>query len=49
MPDVDQPQRIALAEEQLNVTKREVERGRIVVRTRVEERDEVAEIALRQE
>ena len=48
MPDVDQPQRIALAEEQLDLTKREVERGRIMVRTRVEERDEVAEIALRQ-
>ena len=48
MPDVDQPQRIALVEEQLHLTKREVERGRIVVRTRVEQRDEVAEIALRQ-
>ena len=40
---------IALVEEQLEVGKREVERGRVVVRTRVEERDEVAEIELRQE
>ena len=42
------PESIALAEEQLEVTKREVERGRIMVRTRVEERDEVVEMALRQ-
>ena len=48
MPDVDQLPRTELAEEQLNITKREVERGRIVVRTRVEDRNEVVEIALRQ-
>ena len=36
-------------EEQLEIGKREVERGRVVVRTRVEERDEVAEIELQQE
>jgi uncharacterized protein (TIGR02271 family) len=40
---------IELAEEQLRVSKREVERGRVVVRTRVEEREEIAEAALRQE
>ena len=40
---------IELAQEQLEIGKREVERGRVVVRTRVEERDEVAEIELRQE
>ena len=40
---------IELAEEQLRVSKREVERGRVVVRTRVEEREELAEAALRQE
>jgi len=40
---------VELAEEQLRVSKREVERGRVVVRTRVEERDEIAEAALRQE
>jgi stress response protein YsnF len=40
---------IELAEEQLRVSKREVERGRVVIRTRVEERDEIAEAALRQE
>jgi uncharacterized protein (TIGR02271 family) len=42
-------QTIELAEEELRVGKREVERGRVVVRTRVEERDEIAEAALRQE
>ena len=40
---------IELAQEQLDIAKRQVERGRVVVRTRVEERDEVAEIELRQE
>src|SRR5215207_4163985 len=42
-------QTIELAEEELRVGKREVERGRVVVRTRVEDRDEIAEAALRQE
>ena len=45
----DRSERIVLAEEQLEISKREVERGRIVVRTRVEERDEVAEIELQQQ
>jgi uncharacterized protein (TIGR02271 family) len=40
---------IELAEEQLRVSKREVERGRVVIRTRVEEREEIAEATLRQE
>jgi uncharacterized protein (TIGR02271 family) len=40
---------IELVEEQLEIGKREVERGRVVVRTRVEERDEIAEIELRQD
>ncbi len=40
---------IPLAEERIEVGKREVERGRVVVRTRVEERDETAEAALQQE
>jgi uncharacterized protein (TIGR02271 family) len=40
---------IELAEEQLRVSKREVERGRVVIRTQVEEREEIAEAALRQE
>jgi len=43
------PERIELAEEQVEITKRVVERGRVVVRTRVETRDEIAEIELRQE
>ena len=42
-------QTIELAEEELRIGKREVEHGRVVVRTRVEERDEIAEAALRQE
>src|SRR3954454_20052428 len=40
---------VELPEEQLAVGKREVERGRAVVRTRVEERDEVAEVELHQD
>src|SRR4051812_49902090 len=40
---------VELAEEQLAVGKREVERGRVVVRTRVQERDEVAEVELQQD
>ena len=43
------PERIELAEERLEISKRELERGRVVVRTRVETRDEIAEIELRQE
>src|SRR3954463_6233198 len=49
MHEKDRSERIGLAEEQLEISKREVERGRIVVRTRVEERDEIAEIALQQQ
>jgi uncharacterized protein (TIGR02271 family) len=44
---VEEIGRVALAEERLLVGKREVERGRVVVRTRVEEREEIAEAALR--
>jgi uncharacterized protein (TIGR02271 family) len=43
------PGRVELAQEQLEISKREVERSRIVIRTRVEERDEVAELELQQE
>ena len=46
---LDADEIIELAEEQLRVSKREVERGRVVVRTRVEEREELAKAALRQE
>jgi uncharacterized protein (TIGR02271 family) len=49
MPESEQPERIELTEEELAIAKREVERGRVVVRTPVEERDELAEIALRRE
>jgi stress response protein YsnF len=40
---------IELKEEELEVSKREVERGRVVVRTRIEEREELAEAALLQQ
>ena len=43
------PEFVKLVEEQLELGKRQVERGRVVVRTYVEERDEVAEIELQQE
>ena len=49
MPESEPPEHLELAEEELEVAKRAVERGRAVVRTRVEEREEIAEIALRQE
>jgi hypothetical protein len=49
MPESEQPERIKLTEEELAIAKREVERGRVVVRTPVEERDELGEIALRRE
>jgi uncharacterized protein (TIGR02271 family) len=42
-------ERLWLAEERLEVGKREVERGRVVVRTRVEERPGLAELDLQQE
>jgi uncharacterized protein (TIGR02271 family) len=43
------PERLELVEEQATVTRTEVERGRVVVRTRVEERDELVEVALRRD
>jgi stress response protein YsnF len=45
----DQDKTLELVDEELRVGKRTVERGRVVIRTRVEERDEIAEAALRQE
>ena len=42
-------QLIPLAEERLRVDKREVERGRVVVRKRVETREELAEAVLHRE
>ena len=49
---VEQPEReemIPLVEEQIDVSKRETERGRVVIRTHVEEREERAELDLHQE
>jgi uncharacterized protein (TIGR02271 family) len=40
---------VELAQEQLEIGKREVERARVVARTRVEEREEVVEIELQQD
>ena len=47
-PEPDE-QPIPLAEERLRVEKREVERGRVVVRKRVEAREELAEAVLQRE
>jgi stress response protein YsnF len=40
---------IELKEEELEVSKREIERGRVIVRTRIEDREELAEAALLQQ
>ena len=49
MHENDPSDHLELVEERLDVVKRQVERGRVVVRTRVEEWDEVAEIELQHE
>lgn len=49
MPSSDRPQTIELVEEHAEITKRAIERGRVVVRTHVESRDEIVESALQQE
>jgi uncharacterized protein (TIGR02271 family) len=49
MIDVEDDEVIPLAEERLRVEKREVERGRVVVRKRVETREELAEAVLHRE
>jgi uncharacterized protein (TIGR02271 family) len=49
MPEERRPERLELVEETLEVGKREVERGRVVVRTRVDTREEVAEVDLTHE
>ena len=49
MIDVEDDEVIPLAEERLRVEKREVERGRVVVRKRVETREQVAEAVLHRE
>jgi uncharacterized protein (TIGR02271 family) len=40
---------IELKEEELEVSKREIERGRVIVRTRIEDREELAEASLLQQ
>jgi uncharacterized protein (TIGR02271 family) len=48
----EQPERevtIPLIKERIEVAKRAIERGRVVIRTQVEEREELAEVDLRQE
>jgi uncharacterized protein (TIGR02271 family) len=49
MPEDERPERLELVEERVEVGKRQVERGRVVVRTRVEEREELVEVALHRE
>jgi uncharacterized protein (TIGR02271 family) len=49
MPQDELPERLDLVEERVEIGKRQVERGRVVVRTRVEEHEEFAEVALRRE
>ena len=49
MPDIKRPLRFELAEEQVRIDKREVERGRVVVRTKVDVREEYAETELHQD
>lgn len=45
----DEEQVIQLHEEQVEIRKREIERGRVVIHTHVEEREEFAEANLRQD
>lgn len=45
----EQPERLQVIEERLEVGKRAVERGRVAVQIRVEEREEIAQAILRQE
>jgi uncharacterized protein (TIGR02271 family) len=49
MSDSESVRTLELREEQIEVGKREVVQGRVVVRTQVEERDEIVEAALRRE
>ena len=50
MPELpEREETIPLVEEQIDVSKRETERGRVVIRTHVEEREERAELDLHQE
>lgn len=49
MTRFDTQEPLTLIAETLEVSKREVERARVIVRTRVEERQEFAEMALRQD
>lgn len=49
MPRDEQPEPLQVIEERLDVGKRAVERGRVAVRIRVEEREEVAQATLHQE
>lgn len=49
MPRDEQPEPLKVIEERLDVGKRAVERGRVAVRIRVEEREDVAQATLHQE
>lgn len=49
MPDNVGSPRLELVEEKLVVDKREIERGRVIIRTRVDTREELAQVDLRHE
>ena len=49
MGSAEDDQRIALVEERLEVGTREIERGRVQIRTVVDTREELVESALRQD
>lgn len=49
MTGYERAETIELKEEELVVSKREIERGRVIVRTRIEDREELAEATLLQQ
>ena len=49
MTGIERVETIELKEEELEVSKREIERGRVIVRTRIEDREELAEASLLQQ
>jgi uncharacterized protein (TIGR02271 family) len=46
MPHGDFPDQVTLAEERIEISKREIERGSVLIRTHVAERDEIAAVEL---
>ena len=46
MSRIEVPDQLTLVEEQLEISKREIERGSVLIRTHVAERDEIATVEL---